>query len=454
MGKNRRSKKKGKATECLLKEVNERAAGIDIGSEEHYVSVPVELDSESVRSFAATTPHLHEMAQWLKSIGVTSIVMEATGIYWIPVWQLLSDYGFKLVLADPRKVKGIGGRKSDVLDCQWLQALHSHGLIQSAFVPDNDTLALRDYWRLRSEHVRNAAQQLMLMQKALDSMNLKLHKVLSDIAGQSGMRIIRAIVEGERNPLILAPLVDSRVKASQQEFVDALTGEYREQHVFALKQALEMFETFHEKIMQCDEQMQKHMSKLLEDFDIQEVNQPKAVKGSRRKNQLHGNLDNILAALARVDLTRIDGIGSLTAMTAVAECGLDLSAFPSEKHFASWLGLCPNNRITGGAVKSRRTRKVSHPLATALRLGAQTLERSQTALGSFFRRIKARAGRPKAITATANKLAKLIYRAMRFGMQYVDEGIEKYEARFKQRKLAYLVKQAREFGFQLTAAVA
>lgn len=431
-----------------LQRVNPYAAGIDIGSESHYVAVSPEVSNEPVRCFGCYNPDLHEMARWLKECGVTSVVMESTGVYWIPVFHVLESHGFDASLVDARHVNSVPGRETDVDDCQWLQKLHSFGLLRSCYLPDADMVPLRAYWRYRADLVEMASKQILLMQKALEQMNLQLHKVLSDISGVTGMAIIRAIVGGERNPAVLASMRNKAVKKSEEEILKALSGEWRSEQLFLLGAALELFDLFHTKIAECDKRIQECI-RSFEDKSEPSQPVPKPTKQKRRKNEPHFALDSELYRMTGVDLTAIDGISSLTALTVVSECGLDLVGFPSEKHFSSWLGLCPHNVITGGKVHKRNTRKVQSRTAKALRLAAQSLHHSNSALGAYYRRMKYKLGAAKATTATAHKLACLIYRMIKNGMDYVDRGQEIYNQQYQDRLLKSLRKKADAMGYGL-----
>lgn len=431
-----------------LNRFRSNAAGIDIGSKIHYVAVPEDRCEEPVRNFGCLTPDLHRMAQWLKSCGITTVAMESTGVYWIPVARILEEYDLEVVLTDARHVRSVPGRKSDVLDCQWLQELHTYGLLKAAFRPQQELEVLRTYWRHRASLVQRCAAEILHMQKALEQMNLQLHKVLSDISGVTGMKIIRAIVAGERDPVELAKMKHGTVKSSEETLAKALTGHYREDHLFTLQQALESYDFIQGRIRECDAHIEAYMRRF--ETCAQSPARPNPhKKASRRKNQPYFDLAAELRRILGVDLTRIDGIEAMTALTVITEQGFDMSKFPTEKHFASHLGLCPNNRVTGGKVKRRRTRKVESRAATALRVAAQTLHKSSTALGAFSRRMKTRLGPAKATTATARKLAVLIYRMLKHGQDYVDQGQELYEQRYRMQRQKGLAKQAKSMGFLL-----
>lgn len=448
--KKRKSKKAQQLPRGAKRRVIQRhSAGIDVGSKVHYAAVDPRDSARPVRSFGCLTPELHEMALWLVECGVKTVAMESTGVYWVPVAQVLEEHGLEVCLVDARHVRSVPGRKSDVQDCQWLQQLHSFGLLSKVFLPDAAMQPLRSYWRQRADLVAQGARQIHHMHKALETMNIQLHKVLSDVAGTSGLRILRAIVGGERDAEKLAALCLPNVKNSKETFVKALTGTYREEQVFALAQALELYDVFQAKIADCDRRTEAHMATLgarLDEKAVQDKVDLKPAGRKRRKNLPGFDLRAELIRMTGVDLTQIDGIDAVTAFTVVTEQGIDMTRFPTEKHFASHLGLCPNHRITGGRIQKRGTRHVTSRAATALRIAAQSLYRSKSALGAYFRRMRARLGAPKAITAAAHKLAKLIYRMLRHGEDYVDKGQQAYEERFRKQSVERLKKQARQIG--------
>ena len=435
----------------LLEKLNPNAAGIDIGSKEHYVAVPPDPGERAVRKFGCFTEDLHRMARWLGECGVQKVAMESTGVYWIPVFEVLEGHGFEVSLVDARQVKNVPGRKTDVLDCQWLQELHTFGLLRGCFRPAGEVAVVRAYWRQRRQLVQSASRQILLMQKALEQMNVQLHKVVSDISGVTGMSIIREIVAGERDPKKLAENRAHGVKASQHTIAAALEGNWREEHVFALKQAVELYDVFQGKIAECDEKVRECLRGCEQKGDPGDLADGGKAGRGRRKNQPYFDLRAELYRMTGVDLTAIDGIDAMTAMTILAECGSDLSMFASEKEYASWLCLAPNNRITGGKIKSRKTRKSANRSADALRLAAQSLHSSQSALGAFYRRMRARLGPAKAVTATAHKLACLIYRMLRYGMEYVDQGQDYYNEQYRQRVVKNLSRQATRLGFLLVS---
>lgn len=430
-----------------LRVVHPHAAGIDIGSQKHYVAVPADCDSQPVRSFGCLTPDLQEMARWLKACGVDTVALESSGVYWIPVMQVLEEGGLEVYLVDAREAKNMPGRKTDVKDCQWLQQLHTHGLLTRAFRPADAICVLRSYWRHRQGLVEIAAMQIHLMQKSLEQMNLQLHKVLSDITGVTGMKILRAILAGQRDPVALARMKHPLVKSSEETIAKALTGDWRKEHLFTLRQAVELYDTYQEKIEACDQEIESYMQTLESRGEPQDL--ASRGSGTRRKNQAHFDLRRRLYAWTGVDLTILPGIDAMTAQTVLSECGTDMSRFATEKHYSSWLGLCPNHQITGGKVRKRRSRKVQNRAARALRVAAQSLHKSKSALGAYYRRMHGRCGPAKAITATAHKLATLIYRMLKYGMKYVEQGQQAYEQQYQQRTRQMLAKRAREMGYAM-----
>lgn len=431
--------------------INPNAAGIDVGSERHYVAVPAGRSEEAVRNFGCYTPDLHEMAKWLLECAVTTVAMESTGVYWIPVYQVLEQHGLDVKLVDARHVKHVPGRKTDVCDCQWIQRLHSYGLLRGCFVPPAEIQPLRQYCRHRASLVESISREILHMQKALEQMNVQLHKVLKDITGVTGMRIIRAVVSGERSPMLLAAMREPGCKKSEAEIIKALTGNYREEHVFTLTQALELYDTFHQKVADCDKKIEECLSAFESKADPAEMPPNKSKPQSRRKNQPHFDLREHLYRMTGLDMTAVDGLGVQTIQTVLSEVGLDLGAFfPNEKHWCSWLTLSPENKKTGGRVKSRRTRKSANRVASALRLAAQSLHASDSALGAFYRRMKAMKGTEKAITATARKLACLIYRMFVYGTEYVRSGQADYEKRYQEQQYHFLQKRAAALGYTLS----
>ncbi len=431
--------------------INPNAAGVDIGSKEHWACVPTDRAEKKIRQFGTFTSDLEAMADWFKQCGITSVAMEATGVYWISLFQILERRGFRVVLVNARQTKNVAGRKSDVQDCQWIQRLHTYGLLQGSFRPEDPYCVLRTYLRHRDELVSARSTQCQHMQKALQQMNIQLTQVLSDVTGVSGLAIIKGILDGQRDPVKLAGMVDRRVRATTLTIQKALVGDYRKEHLFVLKLAFELYHTYEEKIQACDQEILAETARLPEKVDLALRPLPPRKEGraASKDKMLDQDLREWLYRKLGVDLTAIEGIGVMTGLVMLTEVGPDLSRFPSEKHFTSWLGLCPDNRISGGKVLSSHTRKVINRLSDALRIAATSLERSQSAMGGFYRRMKARLGDAEAVTATAHKLARIIYRLIKHGETYVKQGLEDYERKFQERKMYALTKTAKAMGFEL-----
>ena len=426
---------------------NPNAAGIDVGGASHYVAVPEDRDPQPVREFAAFTGDLYRMADWLRGCGIQSVAMESTGVYWIPVFQVLEERGFEVKLVDARQLKRVPGRKTDVADCQWLQQLHSFGLLAGAFRPDDQVCVLRSYMRQRSMLVKYATQHVQHMQKALVQMNLQLQFVIDDITGATGMRIIRAILAGERDPHRLANLRDGRCKSDAATIAKALQGDWRAEHLFVLQQAVELVESYQAKIAACDERIQAYLQTFTDRSDGQPL--PKGRPPRAGRHDLHFDATAELFRLTGVDLTLINGLEAHTIMTVLSETGLDMTKWPTSGHFGSWLGLAPNNRISGGKVLGRRTIPSANRAAAALRLAAQSLHHSKSALGAFLRRKAAQKGMPKAITATAYKLARILYSMLTTGSAFVELGQDYYERNYRERVLKNLKRRAQDLGYSL-----
>jgi transposase len=433
---------------------NPDAAGIDVGAEAHWVCVPADRQANPVARFGTCTADLEAIAAWLQQCGVTTVAMESTGVYWVPLYELLETRGFQVLLVDARQVARAPGRpKTDVKDCQWIQRLHSYGLLSAAFRPQDQVVVLRAYLRQRDMLVTGASQHIQHMQKALEQMNVKLTEVVSDITGVTGMAILKAILRGERAPAELARLRDPRCKESAATIARALQGNWRQEHLFALQQAVALYEFYHQQITACDRAIEAH----LRTFADQSGGQPLPNRRHRRRrepNEPRFDARARLYCLCGVDLTTIEGIEETTALVLLSEIGIDMSRWPSVKHFCSWLGLCPQHKISGGKILSRRIRRGASRAKRALRLGARSLHHSKSALGAFFRRIKARYGTAAAITAAAHKLARLVYTLLKHGAAYVAQEMTEYEAKYRERRLQAVTRQARELGFQLVPAPA
>jgi transposase len=445
----KRDDRQGNGLPAQLAAVNLYAAGIDIGAQEHWVAVPPTSDAQPVRGFGACTADLEAMATWLQQCGVTTVAMESTGVYWIPLFELLEARGFAVVLADAREVQRAPGRpKTDVRDCQWLQRLHTYGLLAAAFRPPEQICVLRSYLRQRAMLVTYAGQHIQHMQKALTQMNLKLQHVVSDVTSVTGMAILKAILTGERDPVTLARLRDRHCQHSEAEIARALQGNWRTEHLFALHQAVELYEFYHRQIAECDRQIELQLQTLADQSGGKPM--PAAPrKPKRRRNDHHFDARLPVFRATGVDLTAIEGINEHTALVLLSEIGTDMTRWPTEKHFAAWLGLCPLHKISGGKVLSRKVRPSANRAAVALRLAASCLHHSQSALGAFFRRLKARLGTPKAVVATAHKLARLVYRLLKHGEAYVAQGMAEYEHAYRERVVQSLARKAKALGYQL-----
>jgi transposase len=439
----------GAKNQEIFQMVNPNAAGIDIGSEEHWVAVPEDRDDQPVRRFGCFTSDLYALCNWLKKCGIETVAMESTGVYWIPLFQILESQGFEVKLVNARHVKNVPGRKTDIVDCQWLQKLHTFGLLSGSFRPEDSICVLRSYCRHRENLIQYASAHIQHMQKALIQMNLQLHKAISDISGLTGMRIIKSILTGERDPLTLAKMRDPRVKNNAETIAKALEGDYRQEHLFALKQAVEAYEVYQNQIRDCDREMEAYLAKL--DSKADDKNLPPSTRKSRPKgNAPHFDLRRHLYRISGVDFTQINGLDASSVYSILSEVGLDPNAFPTVKNFTNWMALCPNNRITGGKVKSSKTRKVKNRAANAFRLAAMSVGNSASALGGYFRRMRSRHGAPQAITATAHKLARIFYHLWRTGDAYQDPGQDYYEQKYKERVLANMKKKAKQLGFEIS----
>jgi transposase len=433
-----------------LEIVHPVAAGIDVGGSEHWVAINPERDPEPVRCFGCFTADLREMAVWLVEKGVRSVALQSTGVYWMPVLEVLEQHGLEVYLVNARHTKNVPGRKSDVQECQWLLKLHAFGLLNNSFQPSDEIRIARTLWRQRESLVAEAASTIQRMQKVLTEMNVQLANVLSDLSGVSGMKIIAAILKGERDPWELAALVMPGVKATSEEIVKSLEGNWRKELLFVLKQQVELYKIYQQKITACDLQLRKHLELMGSKVDLQTQPLGPRPKGkANSRNAPSFDLRSELYRITGIDWSQINGIDVLTAQTVIAEASADLSAFPSEKQFTSWLGLCPTNQQSGSKILIRRTRKVVNRATVAFRNAASTLIRSQSYLGAQYRRLRTRLGAPKAITAMARKLACLFYRLIKHGQQYVDKGTEYYEARYREQQIRSLTKRAHKLGLQL-----
>jgi transposase len=426
------------------------AAGVDVGDASHWVCVETTpAGSETVREFPAHTAGLRQLVAWLRQCGVTTVALEATGVYGHVLFLTLLEAGLQTITAPPQFARQIKGRpKTDRRDCQWIQRLHKHGLLPSVFQPDDATHTLRDYVRQRANLVRLSGQHVQRMQKALELMNLKLTKVLGDVTGVTGLKIIHAILAGERDPRKLAKLRDRRCQHTQAEMAEALDGRYRPEHLTELRCCLAMWQKYQEVIAVLDDEIAAHLRTMRRQTELPPL-PPKTRQRGRKPHDPRFDVRTALYYATGVDLTAIEGIDELHALTLVSELGTDFSKWPTVKQFASWLGLCPNWQKTGGKVKSSRTRRGKNRAAHALRLAAWSLMRNSSALGAYLRRQRSRLGAPKAITATAHKLARIVYHLVRYGAAYVKETEAAYAEQVRERLEKQLQRRARELGFEV-----
>jgi len=444
-----------------LQIVHSDAAGIDVGSRSHFVAVPAGRDPQPVREFGSWTADLQRLAAWLQACHIRTVAMQSTGVYWIALQEVLEQAGLEVYLVNARGTKNLPGRKSDVQECQWLLKLHTYGLLRNSFRPPEQIRAIRTIWRLRDRLVRDAGRAIQQMQKALTSMNIQLANTISDLSGVTGLAIIRAILNGQRDPRQLARLRDPRIQATEEEVAASLDGHWREDILFELQQVVEAYDFYQKQMAACDRRLQQYLAAL------PEAKQPSAVPDgepsrhptkkprhsqSRRKNQPAFPLEAELHRIFGVDLTRIDGINILTAQVILSELGTDLSAFPNEAAFSSWLELAPRRDITGGKVIKQKSRESKNRVANALRMAAEALSHSDSYLGARYRRLRARMEGPKAVKAMARYLACLVYRLLTKGQDYIDRGAAYFEAKRTQRDLLSLHRKAAQMGMRLVPA--
>lgn len=440
-----------------LATINPNTAGADIGAREISVCVPSDRDEQNVRTFLTFTDSLQELVRWLQDCRITSLAMESTGNYWLPLHQLLAPSGIEVVLVNARHVRGVPGRKSDVLDCQWLQLLHSVGLLRGSFRPPQDICALRSLTRVREGILRSAGEQMQLIQNACDQMNLHLHHVLSDISGVSGLKIIEAIVAGERDPVTLAQMRDRRCKATVAEVRRSLQGDWRPEHLLALELAWQTWGHLRSQIEKLDAEIASRVEALEAKVDLTQTAVPPKRKGIDNSSNGPKQGEHLRAEFFRVlgvDLTAVPALSVLTVQGFISEIGSDLRSFRSAAHFISYLGLCPGTRISGGKVLDSRTRKGKPRFALLLRQACLSLHRSKSALGARYHRLRSKLGAPKALTAMAHVLARVIYAMVTTGSEYDETRFAKLEQRHQERRKIRLAAQAKEFGFQLVPLAA
>ncbi len=443
--------RKIQSEDISLEVVHPDAAGIDIGNESHYVAVPPSRNSQPVRRFGCTTAELKAMADWLKQCGIRTVAMQSTGVYWIAVFDILEQAGLEVYLVNARETKNLPGRKTDVQESQWLMKLHTYGLLRNSFRPSQEIRRMRTYWRQRNDLVQSAGRHIQRMQKALTQMNIQLANVLSDVSGVTGQAIIKAILGGERDPHKLAAFRNSRVKASEEQIARSLEGNWQEDLLFVLKQEQDGYEFCQKQMAECDRQLNHYLEQREDRSQGAPLPEEKR-KGRRKKksgNKPQFDLRTGLFRMSGTDLTRIDGIDVMTATTILSEAGWDMSKWMTEDHFVSWLRLCPDNRISGNKVIGKGRLPTNNRVTIALKMAASTLRQSDTYLGAQFRRFRTRLGAPVAIKAMAAKLARLVYRMLRYGMKYADKGAALYQAQHRQLQIKQLNRKAASLGYQL-----
>ena len=448
----RETMRKIQSEDLSLEVIHPDAAGIDIGNESHYAAVPPSRDSQPVRCFGCTTAELKAMAAWLQQCRIRTVAMQSTGVYWVGVYDILEQAGLEVYLVNARDTKNLPGHKSDVQESQWLMKLHTYGLLRNSFRPSQKIRTMRTYWRQRNDLVQSASRHILRVQKALTQMNVQLANVLSDISGVTGQAIIKAILAGERNPHKLAEFRDPRVQASEEEIAHYLEGNWQPDLLFVLKQEQDGYEFCQQQMAECDRQLAQYLQQREDRSQGAPLPEEKR-KGRLKKksgNKPQFDLRTGLFRMSGTDLTRIDGIDVMTATTVISEAGYDMSKWQTENHFVSWLRLCPDNRISGNKVIGKGRLPTHNPISIALKIAATTLRQSQTYLGAQFRRLRTKLGAPVAIKAMAAKLARLVYRMLRYRMKYVDQGAAVYELKHRELQVQQLKSKAAKLGYKVT----
>lgn len=454
-------RQKGKRTKGIeqahpfdgMSKVNPNAAGVDIGAEEIVASVTANETTQLVRGFGNYTIDLQSIADWFTEHKIKTVAMESTGVYWIPLFEVLEQRGFECLLISSRSLRRVAGRKSDVTDAQWIQTLHNYGLLEASFRPQSDLVALRTLLRHRAELVAHRSPHVLHMQKALLQMNIQLSQAVTDITGVTGQLIIRAILSGTRDPKTLAALREPGCKKSEEEIGRALTGTWREEHLFVLKQAVALFDFYTEQIEDCDEEIEKQYTLTRPDWKTGELPPlPKRKRSSHSKNA-PSEADSIRKHLKRVsgvDLSLVDGFGVSLAQTVIVECGTDMSKFPTDKHFCSWLGLAPKHEISGAKVLKNTTLKTKSRAGQAFRMAAQSVKRAECPFGVLYRRLRSRLGPAQATVATAHAIARVVYRMLKYKVEYDPLSVNEYQKQYEAQQIKYMQKRAAKLGYQLT----
>jgi transposase len=435
-----------------MSRIHPHAAGVDIGAIEIVACVPGDESTQIVKAFGNYTVDLQELAQWMKSYHIKTVAMESTGVYWIPLFEELEHQGFECLLISSRSLRRVAGRKSDISDAQWIQTLHTYGLLEGSFRPQGELVALRTLLRHRSQLVEHRSPHIQHMQKALLQMNVQLSQAVTDVTGMTGLKIIRAILAGERDPQTLAALREPGCKKSAEEIGRALTGTWREEHLFILNQSMMLYDFYTEQIQTCDLEIERLYGLTRPDWESGEV-QPltKRKKNSHSKNLPH-NAEEVRKHLKRisgVDLSLVDGFGVSLAQTVIMEVGTDMSKFPDEKHFCSWLGLAPKHEISGGKILKNNTLKTKNRAGQAFRMAAQSVKQAECVFGVFYRRLRARLGPSQATVATAHAIARVVYRMLKYQVEYEPLNLNEYQRQYEAQQLKYLKKKAAKFGFPL-----
>lgn len=435
-----------------LSKVNPHAAGVDIGAEEIMVCVAANESIQLVRGFGNYTVDLHAIADWLAEHKVETVAMESTGVYWIPLFEVLEQCGFECLLISSRSLRRVSGRKSDITDAQWIQTLHSYGLLESSFRPQADLVALRSLLRHRRSLIDHRSPHVLHMQKSLLQMNIQLSQAVSDITGVTGQAIMRAILSGVRDPKTLASLREPGCKKSEEEIGKALMGTWREEHLFVLKQAVALYDFYTQQIQECDEEIERIYSETRPDWatgELKPLSSRKRNSHSKNKFRETEKIRGHLKRISGVDISLVDGLGVSLAQTVILECGTDMSKFPTEKHYGSWLGLAPKHEISGGKVLNNKTLKTKNRAGQAFRMAAQSVKQAECPFGLFYRRLRARLGPAQATVATAYLIARVVYRMLKYKVEYDPLSVNEYQKQYEEQQLKYMRKRAAKLGYQL-----